>query len=87
MFAGPGVLEKKVDIDKEIAQMIAINEKGETALYPPVEMLFDPALNILDYQLCPAELGPQTLYKVEAIALEVVPEFQVTRDLCHRNVR
>ncbi len=76
MFAGPGVLEKKVSIHKEIAQMIAINEKGETALYPPVEMLFDPVLNLLDYQLCPAELGTQTLYKVEAIALTVARNFK-----------
>lgn len=76
MFAGPGVMEKKVSIHKEIAQMIAINEKGEAALYPPVEMLFDPVLNLLDYQLCPAELGTQTLYKVEAIALTVVRNFK-----------
>lgn len=76
MFAGPGVLEKKISIHKEISQMIAMNEKGETALYPPVEMLFDPVLNLLDYQLCPAELNTQTLYKVEAIALAVVRNFQ-----------
>jgi len=74
-FDAPAVLEKMVNIHKEIAQMIAINEKGETALYPPVEMLFDPNLNLLDYQLCPAELSPQTLYKVEAIALAVVRNF------------
>jgi 5-(carboxyamino)imidazole ribonucleotide synthase len=71
-FNAPGVLERLIPIDKEIAQMVAINEKGETALYPPVEMLFDPDLNQLDYQLCPAELSTQTLYKVEAIALAVV---------------
>ncbi len=76
MFAGPGVLEKKVSIHKEIAQMVAINEKGETALYPPVEMVFDPKLNLLDYQLCPADLDIQTLYKVEAIALAVVKNFR-----------
>jgi 5-(carboxyamino)imidazole ribonucleotide synthase len=38
--------------------------------------LFDPVLNLLDYQLCPAELGTQTLYKVEAIALAVVRNFK-----------
>jgi 5-(carboxyamino)imidazole ribonucleotide synthase len=74
-FAGPGVVEKMIPIQKEIAQMIAVNEKGETALYPPVEMLFDP-VNLLDYQLCPAELTTQTLYKVEAIALAVVRNFK-----------
>jgi 5-(carboxyamino)imidazole ribonucleotide synthase len=75
-FNAPAVLEKMVTIHKEIAQMIAINEKGETALYPPVEMLFDPNLNLLDYQLCPAELSTQTLYKVEAIALTAVRNFK-----------
>ncbi|MFZ1856722.1 MAG: ATP-grasp domain-containing protein, partial [Chitinophagaceae bacterium] len=38
-FDAPSVLEKMVNIHKEIAQMVAINANGETALYPPVEML------------------------------------------------
>ena len=74
-FNEPAVLEKLIPIQKEIAQMVAINEKGETALYPPVEMLFDPNLNQLDYQVCPADLKPDTLYKVEAIALKLVRHF------------
>ncbi len=74
-FNAPAVLEKLIPIQKEIAQMIAVNEKGEVALYPPVEMLFDPQLNLLDYQLCPAEIPTQTLYKVEAIAMAVVRNF------------
>ncbi|MBM3416657.1 MAG: 5-(carboxyamino)imidazole ribonucleotide synthase [Bacteroidetes bacterium] len=75
-FNAPAVLEKLIPIKKEIAQMVAVNAAGETVLYPPVEMLFDPLLNLLDYQLCPAELNTQTLYKVEAIALAVVKNFQ-----------
>lgn len=75
-FDAPAVLEKMVPIHKEIAQMVAVADNGETALYPPVEMLFDPQLNLLDYQLCPAELSTQTLYKVEAIALTVVRNFK-----------
>ncbi|MBL7746349.1 MAG: ATP-grasp domain-containing protein, partial [Chitinophagaceae bacterium] len=75
-FDAPSVLEKMVHIHKEIAQMVAVNEKGETVLYPPVEMLFDPDLNLLDYQLCPAELSTQSLYRVEAIAISVVRNFK-----------
>jgi 5-(carboxyamino)imidazole ribonucleotide synthase len=75
-FDAPAVLEKAIDIRKEIAQMVAISENGETALYPPVEMLFDPDLNLLDYQLCPAEIDEKTLWKVEAIALSVVKNFK-----------
>ena len=75
-FDAPAVLEKMIAVDKEIAQIVAVNEKGETALYPPVEMLFDPYLNLLDYQLCPATLDKKTLWKVEAIALSVVRNFK-----------
>ena len=71
----PSVVEVMVPISKEIAQMVAINEKGETALYPAVEMLFDPYLNLLDYQLCPAELDEKTRWKAEAISLAVVRNF------------
>lgn len=75
-FDAPSVLEKMVNIKKEIALMVAVNNEGETALYPAVEMLFDPLLNLLDYQLCPAELETKTLWKVEAIALAVARNFQ-----------
>lgn len=75
-FDSPSVLEKMVSIKKEIAQLIAVNDSGETALYPPVEMLFDPALNLLDYQLCPAELDEKILWKTEAIALAVARNFK-----------
>lgn len=70
-FDAPGVLEKMVDIEKEIAIIVAVSENGETALFPPAEMVFDAQLNLLDYQICPAELPEITLWKAEAIALKV----------------
>jgi 5-(carboxyamino)imidazole ribonucleotide synthase len=70
-FDAPGVLEKLIPIQKEIAQIVAINEKGETALFPAVEMVMDPDLNLLDYQISPAELPNGVLWKAEAIAISV----------------
>ncbi len=75
-FDAPAVLEKKVDIHKEISQIIAINTKGQTAIYPAVEMIFNPMLNLLDYQLSPAEIPQQTLWRIEAIALKVVKDLK-----------
>jgi 5-(carboxyamino)imidazole ribonucleotide synthase len=75
-FDAPAVLEKLVPVYKEVSQIIAINEKGQAAIYPPVEMLFDQVLNLLDYQLCPAELEKGILWKMEAIALAVVRNFK-----------
>lgn len=75
-FDAPSVLEKMVDIKMEIAVIVAVNDKGETAIYPPTEMLFDPILNLLDYQICPAEITEKILWKAEAIALTVARSLQ-----------
>ena len=75
-FDVPGVLEKMVNVDKEIAMLVAVGAKGETVVYPPVEMIFDARLNLLDYQLSPSDLPQQTFWKVEAIAMRVVKELK-----------
>jgi 5-(carboxyamino)imidazole ribonucleotide synthase len=70
------VLEKKW-IKKEIAVMVAVNEAGESALYPPVEMMFDKRIltcSTTSFVL----LRPKpedVLWKVEAIAISVVRNF------------
>ncbi len=71
-FDAPAVLEKLVNVKKEIAVIIAVNDKGENAIYPPVDMVFDPRLNLLDFQISPAQLPEKVLWKVEAVALKVV---------------
>jgi 5-(carboxyamino)imidazole ribonucleotide synthase len=71
-FNDHAVLEKMVNIKKEIAIIIAMNDKGETAIYPPAEMCFDPVLNLLDYQISPARISKEVLWKAEAIALRLV---------------
>ena len=74
-FDAPSILEKLVDIEKEIAVIIAIGKHGETAVYPPVEMIFDPQLNLLDYQLCPAGLPAEVITRIEEVALMAVQGF------------
>ncbi len=71
-FDKPSVLEKMVNIKKEVAQIVAVNNKGEIALFPIVDMVFDPDLNQLDYQISPADIQEKTRWKVEALSLAVV---------------
>jgi 5-(carboxyamino)imidazole ribonucleotide synthase len=75
-FDIPAVLEKLVDIKKEIAIIIAVDDKDKTAIYPAVDMVFNQQLNTLDYQISPAELPEKILWKAEAIALKVVKELK-----------
>lgn len=75
-FDAPAVLETMVEIEKEIAITVAKNDQGEITLYPAVEMLFDQKLNLLDFQLSPARIDKQILWKAEAMAQKVVERLQ-----------
>ncbi len=74
-FDEPSILEQKIIVTKEIAIMVAIGQDAKISLYPAVEMVFDQVLNLLDYQLCPAQLDEKILWKAEAIALTVAKNF------------
>ena len=71
-FDEDAVLEKLVTIKKEISIIIGINNEGGAAIYPPVEMIFNNDLNLLEYQLSPAKLDEKIVWKAEAVALAVV---------------
>lgn len=75
-FDAPSVLEKMVNIHKEIALIVAMNEKGDTVIYPPAEMVFDTRLNLLDYQISPVKLAEKLLWKAEAMAIKIVQELK-----------
>ena len=75
-FDALAVLEKMVFLKKEIAIIIAVNDKGENAIYSPVDMVFDTSLNLLSHQVAPAELADKVFWKAEAIALKVVKDLK-----------
>ncbi|HLP51127.1 MAG TPA: ATP-grasp domain-containing protein, partial [Chitinophagales bacterium] len=71
-FDAPCVIEKLVSIDKEISVIVAKNQNGEVAVYPPVEMVFDPRYNLVDYLLSPAELTAEQTELAQSIAVKVM---------------
>ncbi len=75
-FDEPAVLEKMIHIKKEVAVIVAISDTGKTAIYQPVDMVFDQQLNQLIYQVCPAALPEKVFWRVEAIAIKVVKELK-----------
>lgn len=75
-FDAPAILEKKINIKKEIALIIAVSSTGEIRLYSPVDMVFNQRLNLLSHQLSPAELPEKVFWKVEAIAMKLVKELK-----------
>ena len=56
LWTEDSVLENLVDIDKELSIIIAKNENGETKTFPVTEMVADEKLNLLDFNICPADI-------------------------------
>lgn len=61
------VIEKLVDIDKELSVIVARNENGETKTFPVTEMVADPKLNLLDFNICPVFLTEEIEEQINSI--------------------
>ena len=71
-FDAPGLLEKLIDFDKEIAVTVARNAKGDLIAYPAVECAFHPKANLVEFLFAPAEITPEVEAKAQEIAKEVI---------------
>jgi len=67
LWTQDSVLENLVDIDKELSVIVAINENGETKTFPVTEMVADPKLNLLDFNICPVFLSEDVENQIDSI--------------------
>ncbi|MGZ5188363.1 MAG: 5-(carboxyamino)imidazole ribonucleotide synthase [Kaistella sp.] len=68
----PSVLESLVDIEKELSVIVAINENGETKTFPVTEMIADPKLNLLDFNICPAHISENVEQQIQDIVKKFI---------------
>ncbi len=71
-FDAPGLLEKAVDFEKELAVIVARNPQGETAVFPAVEMVFHPEQNLVEFLFSPAEISLNIEKQAEKIAVDLI---------------
>lgn len=74
-FKGPFLLEKRIDIEKELAVIAVRGEDGSSAVYDPVEMVFDHALNLVDVLRAPARCDQDVLQRAKELAISVADAF------------
>lgn len=67
LWDAPSVIEDLVDIDKELSVIVAKNKQGEVAYFPVTEMVADPKLNLLDFNISPSELTREVESQIEKI--------------------
>ena len=71
-LSGPSFLEKRIDLAKELAVVVARAPDGSTATYPCVEMVFDPRANLCDSVLAPAALSSAQRGSAQELALACI---------------
>lgn len=60
--------EEVIEIEKEISILLARGDAGDIAIYPPIEMVFDFATNMVDYLVAPAKITQIEKEELFAIA-------------------
>ena len=68
LWDAPSVLENLVDIEKELSLIIAKNEQGEIKSFPVTEMVADPQLNLLDFNISPTQIAEDIQKQIDQIA-------------------
>jgi 5-(carboxyamino)imidazole ribonucleotide synthase len=76
-FGAPGLLEKLIDFEKEIAVIVSRNESGEISSYPPVEMVFHPEANLVEYLFSPAQISKGIVGKADKIARRIIEKLNM----------
>lgn len=67
----PCLLEKLVDIEKELAVIVARSPSGEMRAFPTVEMEFHPTANLVEFLVCPAALDRDVNAAAQDLAREL----------------
>jgi len=76
-FDDYGLLERFVHFKKEISVIVARNGKNEVKTFPPVELVFHPEANLVEYLFSPADIGHDVCILSKKIAIEVAEKLEL----------
>jgi 5-(carboxyamino)imidazole ribonucleotide synthase len=71
------VIEDLADIEKEISVIVARNANGDIISYDPVEMVFDPVGNLVDYLISPADIPEKVARQADDLARSVIEKMEL----------
>ena len=77
LLDGSSMLEKKVEIDKEIAIIVARNDLGEVSCFPAVEMTFNAQTNLVEDLFCPANISQEDVNSAENLAIKIIEKLEM----------
>lgn len=77
LLEGASVVEERIDIDTEIAVIVARNRRGEIRCFPPVEMVFDHTANLVEKLICPSTISTEQTHQAEQIASQLIETLEM----------
>lgn len=78
LLPGGCFIEEKIEIEKELAVIVAKNPSGQIEAFPVVDMEFNPHANLVEFLFCPAKIDPIIEEKSLNLAKKVINAY----DLC-----
>ena len=73
----PTVLEKLVDIQKEISVIVARNEAGEIKTFPTVELEFNSEVNLVEFIFSPASVSEKVESEAQGLAKAIADKLDI----------
>ncbi len=72
IFDTPSVIEEAINIEKELAVIVARNNKNEITSFPTVEMEFSAEANLVEQLVCPSAISNEVEEKAQQIAKKII---------------
>ena len=76
-FTAPSLIERWIDFEKEIAVIVARNEKGDISTFPVVEMEFNPEANLVEFLISPSTLHFDIQQEATTIAKKIAESMRI----------
>ena len=77
LLDGPCMIEDLVEMDKEIAVVVARNERGEIQTFDPVEMEFNPIANLVEFLICPSTITVKQAQTCTDLAKKIIAAYDI----------
>lgn len=76
-FNEPTIIEECVEIEKEIAVMVARNERGEIKCFPAAEMEFNAEANLVEFLFSPCSCSETILTEAYHLAQKLIEQLNM----------
>ena len=80
LMQGPCMLEKKINLEKEVSVVVSANSKGDKSIFPIIENVHRH--NILHLSTCPAQISETSAQHIYNVAETLAEKLELVGTMC-----